>query len=104
MLVAISIPIFTAQLEKSRIATDEANVRGWYAQQVANYISEETTPSTTYPSDGFPALKAAGASVSAEFDADNDSFTVTYSADKLDENLVIGGTTSSSSSGGGTNP
>ena len=90
------------QLEKSRIATDEANVRGWYAQQVANYISDETAPSTTYPSDGFPALKATGASVTANFDAATDTLTVTYSADKLDEDLVIGA--SGSSSSGGTTP
>ena len=32
MLVAISIPIFTAQLEKSREATDAANIRSAYAE------------------------------------------------------------------------
>ena len=32
MLVAISIPIFTSQLEKSRQATDAANARAAYAE------------------------------------------------------------------------
>lgn len=32
VLVAISIPIFTAQLEKAREATDMANIRSAYAE------------------------------------------------------------------------
>lgn len=32
VLVAISIPIFTSQLEKAREATDLANIRGAYAE------------------------------------------------------------------------
>ena len=32
VLVAISIPIFTSQLEKSREATDMANLRSAYAE------------------------------------------------------------------------
>ena len=31
VLVAIAIPVFTAQLEKSRLATNEANARAAYA-------------------------------------------------------------------------
>lgn len=49
MLVAISIPIFTAQLEKSRDATDAANVRASIAQATADYLSSDSsTPSTSY--------------------------------------------------------
>ena len=40
VLVAISIPIFTAQLEKAREATDLANVRSAYAEAVANYLTD----------------------------------------------------------------
>lgn len=40
VLVAISIPIFTAQLEKSREATDEANIRAAYAEVMANALTE----------------------------------------------------------------
>ena len=35
VLVAVSIPIFTSQLEKSREATDLANVRAAYAEIMA---------------------------------------------------------------------
>ena len=40
VLVAISIPIFTNQLEKAKEATDLANVRSAYAEAVANYLTE----------------------------------------------------------------
>lgn len=43
MLVAISIPIFTAQLEKSREATDQANLRSAYAEVMAAGLTEDTT-------------------------------------------------------------
>lgn len=42
VLVAIAIPIFTAQLEKSREATDAANIRAAYAEVVAAKVSGET--------------------------------------------------------------
>ncbi|MGO5335792.1 type IV pilin protein [Bilifractor sp. LCP19S3_H10] len=41
VLVAISIPIFSSQLEKSREATDLANVRGAYAQVMAAANTED---------------------------------------------------------------
>lgn len=43
VLVAISIPVFTSQLEKSREATDLANVRSAYAQVMTAVISEDKT-------------------------------------------------------------
>lgn len=39
VLVAIAIPVFTTQLEKSREATDVANVRSAYAEVVAEAIA-----------------------------------------------------------------
>ena len=39
VLTAIAIPVFTAQLEKSREATDIANVRSAYAEVVTNYLA-----------------------------------------------------------------
>ena len=41
VLVAISIPIFTSQLEKSRDATDEANVRSAIAEVTAAVLSDD---------------------------------------------------------------
>ena len=43
VLVAIAIPIFTAQLEKSREATDLANVRSAYAEMMADYLGWDGT-------------------------------------------------------------
>lgn len=42
VLVAISIPVFTNQLEKSREATDAANIRAIYAQLSADVLTENT--------------------------------------------------------------
>lgn len=44
VLVAISIPVFSSQLEKSREATDLANVRAAYAQIMAEAIGTENNP------------------------------------------------------------
>ena len=41
VLVAISIPIFTSQLEKAREATDAANIRSAYAELSADALTEE---------------------------------------------------------------
>ena len=47
MLVAISIPIFTSQLEKSREATDEANIRNAYAVVQSAALTEENSTDLT---------------------------------------------------------
>ena len=60
MLVAISIPIFTSQLEKSREATDLANIRSAYAviqsaalvQDDQATLSKSDTDITTYTVEG----------------------------------------------------
>lgn len=44
VLVAISIPVFSSQLEKSREATDLANVRAAYAQIMTEVIGTEDNP------------------------------------------------------------
>ena len=41
VLVAISIPIFTSQLEKARDATDEANIRSAIAEVSAAVLTDE---------------------------------------------------------------
>ena len=45
MLVAVSIPIFTSQLEKAREATDLANIRAAYAEVMVEAVTE---PNGTY--------------------------------------------------------
>lgn len=46
VLVAISIPIFTSQLEKAREATDLANLRAAYAECSAEAITADTASVT----------------------------------------------------------
>ena len=46
VLVAVAIPVFSAQLEKSREATDVANIRSAYAEVVTKYLEN---PSATKP-------------------------------------------------------
>ena len=43
VLTAIAIPVFTAQLEKSREATDLANLRSTYAEQMTNILTWDGT-------------------------------------------------------------
>ena len=49
VLVAIAIPVFTTQLEKSREATDMSNLRAAYAEVMAAYLADGATgtPSAT---------------------------------------------------------
>ena len=39
VLVAIAIPVFTTQLERSREATDLSNIRAAYAEAVSDYLA-----------------------------------------------------------------
>ena len=48
VLVAISIPIFTAQLNKAKYAADEANARSIYAEMVADYLANGGSHSTNF--------------------------------------------------------
>ena len=43
MLVVVSIPIFTAQLEKSKEATDLANIRSAYAEVMSAGLTDTGT-------------------------------------------------------------
>lgn len=45
VLVAISIPIFTSQLEKAREATDAANIRSAYAEASAEVLDSNADAS-----------------------------------------------------------
>lgn len=44
VLVAIAIPVFTNQLEKSREATDASNIRAAYAEIAASALTDPDTP------------------------------------------------------------
>ena len=47
VLVAISIPIFTSQLEKAREATDLANIRAAYSELTADALSGDAVAEKT---------------------------------------------------------
>ena len=49
VLVAIAIPVFTNQLEKSKEATDVANVRSAIATLVTEYLTENVAKDVTVP-------------------------------------------------------
>ena len=62
VLVAISIPIFTAQLRKARLATNQANARAAYAATVAELLDQNLTKGTaTY---SVPTAKIEGSTPS----------------------------------------
>ncbi len=48
VLVAVSIPIFTGQLNKARIATDQANVRAAKVAAIAAYLNSGATGAVKY--------------------------------------------------------
>ena len=47
VLVAVAIPVFTTQLEKSRDATSVANIRSAYAEAMTDYLTGEVGSGNT---------------------------------------------------------
>lgn len=47
MLVAVAIPVFTAQLERSREAVDAANIRAGYAEAMSEMLASGGTTATS---------------------------------------------------------
>lgn len=58
VLVAISIPVFTSQLEKAREATDLANIRSAYAELMSAVITGDTEVDTTKSINNYSPLKS----------------------------------------------
>ena len=52
VLVAIAIPVFANQLEKSKESTDMANIRSAYATLVAKYLEDGSANSIVVPAAG----------------------------------------------------
>ena len=90
VLVAIAIPVFTTQLEKSREATDIANVRSAYAGQMAEFIANGTVaPATVTAKQQQPEWQGPagvlttminGVEGSEPIPAKTDSYTITIDA------------------------
>lgn len=51
VLVAVSIPIFTSQLRKAKVATDLANIRAAKAAAAAQYLTSDQTATVIYSYD-----------------------------------------------------
>ncbi|WP_024866594.1 type II secretion system protein [Butyrivibrio sp. FCS014] len=47
VLVAVAIPVFTAQLNNAKLATGTANARSAYAEYVADCLGSGTTPTAS---------------------------------------------------------
>ena len=79
VLVGISIPIFTAQLEKSKKATNEANARAAKAAAVSDFLGKGLTTETTYAYDvanGTIAIDASATTADASSPADQVADTI----------------------------
>ena len=56
VLVAISMPIFSSQLHKARVAADIANLRNFYAELQVNYLETEKQNDTVIREYGFGSM------------------------------------------------
>lgn len=66
VLVAISIPIFSQQLHKARVAADWANVRSYYAQLQYDFMETETVKDeymNAWPNPRLTSFQLAGQTV-----------------------------------------
>ena len=101
VLVAVAIPVFTNQLEKSREATDMANVRSAYAALVTGYLGENTIGTAEVaaqqtvadwqtPDGGALEVISDGGTSTYSYAAvlKDNSYTVTISSDASTGNII----------------
>ena len=113
IMIAIIIPSFKSALDRANAAADIANLRAYYAEQMAESILDNTTPSATFSNNGKTfsvsgveyTLKGGTASATAN---NNDQLIITYKPDKGNA-VTIPGTTKTtpggnSGAGTGSNP
>ena len=65
VLVAISIPIFTAQLNKARCATNQANARSAKAAAISEYLMMDEPAAMTYDYDAKTGEKSTSAATNS---------------------------------------
>ena len=111
VLVAIAIPVFTTQLEKSREATDIANVRSAYAYLMTEYltnadsgysttVSARQTQASWQGSSGTVVMQVNGSESEMHYDAVTAPGTYTIAIDNSGS-LTIG---TGTGTGTGTTP
>ena len=99
ILVAIAIPTFTRSLNQAKVAADEANLRAYYAEQMANYLVDGTAPADV--TTAATTVKVAGADYALQYGkytakwvADKGTYTITYTPTTGDAATIPGpGTT-----------
>ena len=90
VLIAIAIPVFSAQLEKAREATDAANIRSAYAEVMVQYLDgtyadgievELTQTQYGWQNDSIKAGKIGSIAVSPTLDKVDEGGTVVVTVD-----------------------
>ena len=105
ILVSISIPIFTAQMHKAKVAADWANLRAYYAEIQADYMSTQQRnpkvklsgiePGSDWYSvtflDGHKAeMKAGTCLVNFEDTEDHKGYSIVYECNKDHAKCYLG--------------
>ena len=75
--MAISIPIFTAQLAKARLATNQANARAAKASAIAAYLEDDTITGGNYDVDAGTFTKGSATTTTVSETTDPSTWTVT---------------------------
>ena len=100
-LVAIIIPTFKSALDRANIAADEANLRAYYAEQMAESILNKEDPGTftgdTFEVSGISYKLKGGTATCSTKDG---QLIITYKPEKGDE-VTIPGTTKTTPGGNG---
>ena len=79
--MAISIPIFTLQLAKARLATNQANARTAKAAAIAAYLENDTVTGGIYDVDAGTFTKGSAISGTVSVTTDPSTWTVTGNSD-----------------------
>ena len=88
VLTAIAIPVFTTQLEKSREATDQANLRSAYAEQMTKLL---TWDGQTAIPDMTVTAKQAQAKWQSASDATSIKIASGIKSGSVDSGVEVGG-------------
>ena len=104
ILMAIIIPTFKGTLDKARAATDEANLRAYYAEQMANYILDGTAPGSVKDQS---SVQVGGVTYnlygkySTTWDSTNKQLSISYTGPGTGNDATIPGTGNTGAGAGG---
>ena len=90
VLVAIAIPVFTTQLEKSREATDIANVRSAYAEVITKYLTDNNASGTMTVEAKQTVPNWQGTPGTIEFFSGDSTSAFPYGAATSGSNYIVG--------------